>query len=63
MKKKFKTIRDIAAYYDEISAKKYDTVFTKEKVEVVHTIPDIPDILELNKDMEPYLIKIGRAHV
>ena len=57
MKQKFETTRDIVAYYDEISAKKYDVTFMKDEAKVVRPIPEIFDILELNKDMEPYLIK------
>ena len=57
MKSKFKDIYELISYYDNISGKIYDITFMKDESKVVRPIPEIPDIIELNRDMEHYMIK------
>ena len=57
MKPKYNNLGEIVDYYDNISAKKYDIIFMKDENKVVRPMPEIPDIVDLNRDMEDYVIK------
>ena len=57
MRTKFNNIREVVDYYDSISGKVYDVTFMKDETRVVRPIPAIPDVVELNRDMEHYVIK------
>ena len=57
MRKKLNNISEVVDYYDSISGKIYDVTFMKDEDKVVRPIPEIPDIVDLNRDMENYVIK------
>ena len=57
MRTKFNNIREVVDYYDSISGKVYDVTFMKDETRVVRSILAIPDVVELNRDMEHYVIK------